>query len=475
MKKLISALIVFALVCALAPAVLAADDTAEAPIFSDVPEDAWYAGDLEVCFYEGLADGTGGGKFSPGKNVSLAEAVTFAARVHRTLFVPYDEDLFVQGDPWYQVYVDYAVANGIMEKDRYSDLSAPATRRQFAALIAAALSEDMPAAINPVEDGAIPDLEAGSEAYDQIYALYRAGILTGSENGRFWPEETLKRAEAVAIIARCVDGARARSFMLTGDGCRVNCVGGIAFDLPEGFRVDQRAANQLSAYAVEDGQKTAGIMALAQPMAVTPDTAAKIKPLIKNLINALLKGIEESGISVGETELAETTVLGYDGLTFDAAVTDGENTPVSDPGRIHADIALDTDTGCIVMFVLTVLDTAEKDYQTAYETLLANAKPDTSGGLRPSIRPEFVAAVDELMEYMKAALELSARYPDEDQQALLEREMAALDQRYAGTQEKFNAFEEDMTDGETEYLSFMLMMSIFSNGDLDSLFAGLIG
>lgn len=450
MKRFISMIAALALVFALAPTVLA--DEWDDGIFTDVPADAWYAEDLDICWAYDLAAGTGGGKFSPDKTITLAEAVTFAARVRNTLSWP--ETDFEQGDPWYQTYVDYAVENGILEKDRFADLTVPATRRQFATLIAAAISAEMPEAINPVEDGAIPDLEAGSEGYDQVYSLYRAGVLTGSDGGKFKPETQISRAEVVAVIARCVDSSRLRSFMLTKEGYRDYCVGGIALDPPEGFEVTP-AANGFTAYAYEDGEMAAGIMAQAAAAGVTPETVGNLKSSMKSLISGAMTGIFDFEVTLSGTEYTDTTVLGYDTLAVDTTIADDSYSM----GRVHMDIVFNTDTGFVVMFTLAVLDSAKVDYDKVYEDLLAGATPDTTGSLKPNIRPEFIAAVDEVIAYMKDYLDLARRYEaaTESQRQLLALELTGLAQRYADIEERYGDFTDDISDGEMTYMLLMIL------------------
>ena len=48
------------------------------------------------------------------------------------------------------------------------------------------------------------------DAYaDEIFAFYRAGILTGSDRlGTFRPESSLKRSEAAAILVRLYDASQ---------------------------------------------------------------------------------------------------------------------------------------------------------------------------------------------------------------------------------------------------------------------------
>lgn len=164
--------------------------------FTDVPEEQWYHETVKGAYELGLMNGDPGGKFRPDGQVTLAETVAVAARIHA--IASQGEETFVQGKPWYQVYADYAIANGILAAE-LADYSRPATRQEFADILAKALPEKNLKAINTVEDGAIPDV-ASDEA---VYLLYRAGVLIGSdENGTFLPNSNIKRSEVAAIVSR---------------------------------------------------------------------------------------------------------------------------------------------------------------------------------------------------------------------------------------------------------------------------------
>lgn len=58
---------------------------ATAPAFEDVPEDAWYAGDVAYCAAHGLTIGCGDGKFRPEEPITRAEAAALIARVMRAV------------------------------------------------------------------------------------------------------------------------------------------------------------------------------------------------------------------------------------------------------------------------------------------------------------------------------------------------------------------------------------------------------
>ena len=171
--------------------------------FDDVSPSAWYAPSVRAAWHLGLMRGTGGNLFSPAGTVTAAEAVSLSARIH----VIYEKgtDPLVQGVPWYQVYLDYALQTGILSASLTTQtLAAPITRLQCAILLRRALPQEALAPIRTVDT--IPDLSPQREGYADVLTLYRAGILTGTDaNGAFRPDAVLTRAEAAALAVRLLD------------------------------------------------------------------------------------------------------------------------------------------------------------------------------------------------------------------------------------------------------------------------------
>ncbi len=199
-KKLLALVLAAAMVLSILPAASASSfariNTWNDGAFSDVPSDEWFASNVKDAFELGLMKGAGAGKFNPKGNLSLAETITVAARIHSLATT--GEEKFEQGNPWYQVYADYALANGIIVSVP-ANITSNATRLQFAEILAKAMSDEDLSAINTVDNGIIPDV-ASNEA---VYKLYRAGVLTGGdEKGTFSPANSISRAEVSAIVAR---------------------------------------------------------------------------------------------------------------------------------------------------------------------------------------------------------------------------------------------------------------------------------
>lgn len=181
--------------------------------FTDVPASQWYAESVAAAYEFSLMKGSAEDKFNPTGKVKIAEALAMACRIHDIYNGGAGE--FVQGNPWYQVYVDYAVENGILTFTP-SSYTKDATRAEFAAILSGALPEEALEAMNEVDDGMIPDVAASNPHYDAIYRLYRAGILTGNDaKGTFTPDSTIQRSAAAAIVTRMADEALRQEISLT--------------------------------------------------------------------------------------------------------------------------------------------------------------------------------------------------------------------------------------------------------------------
>lgn len=177
--------------------------------FKDVSSSQWYASNVASAYELGLMKGTSNTTFNPSGDVTIAEALTMASRIHSIYTT--GRETFVQSGPnWYQVYVDYANQNGIIDEtyNRYyklGDVTRKATRAEFAMFFASALPDKGLAAINIIYDNAVPDV-GNIACSSAVYKLYRAGVLTGSDaKGTFHPTSYITRAEAAAIVDRMAE------------------------------------------------------------------------------------------------------------------------------------------------------------------------------------------------------------------------------------------------------------------------------
>ena len=109
----------------------------------------------------------------------------------------------VKNDNWYDLYVDYAVENGIVKKDSFTskEYGRNITRKEICDMFAEAIPEEYFPPINDVKG--IPDVLRDSKNSDVYLMFYKAGILLGADSeGNFKGDADIKRSEIAAIINR---------------------------------------------------------------------------------------------------------------------------------------------------------------------------------------------------------------------------------------------------------------------------------
>lgn len=174
--------------------------------FIDVGDSAWYAGNVRTVYELGLMKGKSAGRFDPDGNVTIAEPVTIAARMHAIYYGR--REAFSTSDPWYKTYYSHAGEQGILPSLN-AEANTSATRLQVSLLLQKTLPASELPAINRVADDAIVDVRSGEYGADAVYEFYRAGIMTGSNKaGTFHPAANVKRSEVAAVVSRLVDASQ---------------------------------------------------------------------------------------------------------------------------------------------------------------------------------------------------------------------------------------------------------------------------
>ncbi len=173
--------------------------------FEDVLASDWFAPNVADAYEFGLMIGAGDAFFNAYGDVTIAEAITMAARIHS--IYTRGSDRFEKAALWYRPYLDYAVWNGVIAGE-YTDYGKTATRAEFAEILAGALPAEALGEINTVVDGAVPDVDPKAGYAPEVYKLYRAGILAGNDAyGTFTPGSNIARAAAAAIVTRMADAS----------------------------------------------------------------------------------------------------------------------------------------------------------------------------------------------------------------------------------------------------------------------------
>ena len=211
MKKIFAVILALAmLIPAVCVGISAQDEKVLVNPFADVKDNAWYAEELLIAVADGIVSGKTPTEYKPDDLLTYAEALKLAACMHQL----HTEGAVTlsNGNPWYQPYYDYCKKNGIW---RYGDIdfNAPATREGYMAIFAYALPDEMLAELNKITFGAIPDVKEDADFVEEIYKLYRAGVITGVDGQHNCnPEASIKRSEVAVIVTRMTNPDRRVEF-----------------------------------------------------------------------------------------------------------------------------------------------------------------------------------------------------------------------------------------------------------------------
>ena len=179
--------------------------------FWDVSSGHWAYSNVRSAYEYGLMKGESDTAFAPDGGLTIAAAITLAARIHSIYYTGTEN--FVQGNPWYRCYVDYALENGLITGE-YADYDAAIQRWEFAQILGRALPDAALPDISTVDDGAIPDVPMSAGYAADVYRLYRAGILTGRDDGSFAPDTGILRSETAAIVSRMAEPELRKNIVL---------------------------------------------------------------------------------------------------------------------------------------------------------------------------------------------------------------------------------------------------------------------
>lgn len=223
MKKLTTFLLALVLVMSLTVTAFAAAglgnfvkaNVYSAGQFSDISKNSkeWYVDNVKAAYEYGLIVGNANGSFGVKDNLTIAQTLAIASRLHNIYGGGTGVFDQTKGNLWYDCYVDYCINQGIIRSGEYSNYDAQATRAQFAKILANSFPDSALPAINTVEY--IPDVSEGASYYNDVIKLYRAGILTGNDSqGTFAPTKNIVRTEVAAIVTRMADTSLRKSITI---------------------------------------------------------------------------------------------------------------------------------------------------------------------------------------------------------------------------------------------------------------------
>jgi len=213
MKKLVSALTAFAMLCALIPSFVSAKT------FTDT-QGHWAQSYISELSDLGIINGYPEGYFSPDANITRAEYVTmcnnaFPKAIDMTGFTLATEVWFndAQGDTWFGDAIMRAASNGLVNGrgNGIFDPNAPITRQEAAVITYNYLNKiGFDFTYDNGEGSDYPFRDTNAEwANNAIVDLNAFGIINGYEDNTFRALNTITRAETAAIIDRAYNMANA--------------------------------------------------------------------------------------------------------------------------------------------------------------------------------------------------------------------------------------------------------------------------
>ena len=167
--------------------------------FTDVTESAWYYKYVAYITSLGMISGRTPTTFAPDQTITVAEGIALVVRVYQKYYGITEKLVRPEGSTWYEPYIEAAKDYGILPEG-LTNYTSNLTRQQAAALFYYVLPQEELEAINDIHE--LADVGKNNPYYDEILALYNAGILSGTEAtyGSFRPANTIKRSEFVRLM-----------------------------------------------------------------------------------------------------------------------------------------------------------------------------------------------------------------------------------------------------------------------------------
>lgn len=175
----------------------------EALPFTDVPETKYYYQSVMALYGLGLVEGRTETTFVPNGYLTTAECTVLAVRIYEKYHGLSTDFTPTEGEAWYSVYLEKALEYGIL-KEGLAGVDELLPRADALCMLYYTLPVEELPAIRQVDK--IPDLLSSADWYEEIMALYEAGIVCGrDEYGTLDGDSPVNRGEYITLLARLID------------------------------------------------------------------------------------------------------------------------------------------------------------------------------------------------------------------------------------------------------------------------------
>lgn len=193
--------------------------------FLDLKGFEWAMEAIERLAEKGILNGVGEGKFAPSNNVTKVEALTMIIRG-----LDWDDDVELSSEwikegkikekakdkakdkeklqDWTAGYLEVAVKKGLISEAELKNQSftTPATRQEVAMYIIRAMGLETKARQYSKDDLRFDDkADVKSDVAGYVYLIDQEGIMKGYPDGKFRPNQPVKRAEMASLVATLHD------------------------------------------------------------------------------------------------------------------------------------------------------------------------------------------------------------------------------------------------------------------------------
>ena len=169
--------------------------------FNDVPANAWYGDAVSWAVDKGYVSGTGGGNFTPGRNCTEVEILTFLWRAEGEPKAAAAAPVTVAS--WAQDAVNWAYEKGMIDETFQS--STLCTRATTVYYIWLAFGKEQPAA-----GSSFSDVDKSAGYADAVAWAVEQNIVQGPEDGTYAPNGICNRAQIATFLYKAyVPEARA--------------------------------------------------------------------------------------------------------------------------------------------------------------------------------------------------------------------------------------------------------------------------
>ncbi len=216
MKKIKFITLVLAFACVLCASAFAADFIKTRTYensFSDVKDTSWYAKNVASVYELGLMEGVTEESFDTESEMTVAQAITIAARLH-SIYNDTEIPELENSQRWFYKYVNYAIDNNIMYDGQFNSYTRSVLSYEMVMLFANALPQEFYPAKNNITY--IQDVPENLVFHNQVLLFYNAGILNGNDSaGTFLPMSAITRKRAAVILSRTALPQERLSFSLS--------------------------------------------------------------------------------------------------------------------------------------------------------------------------------------------------------------------------------------------------------------------